>query len=105
MRIDAAIPADKSHGFHRGSPIFVVIEIAVVNTAKEVTTEREKGSTTLDMKNPLISAKWDCIMKALKKMDALSYLRRIAGSYCTKRALKYDTGFDTKEYYIIDRLP
>lgn len=60
---------------------------------------------TLDIKNVFNSAKWDCIMEALERMDVPGYLQKMVASYFTDRVLKYDTKNGPQEYRVTGGVP
>ena len=98
--------------FGRGRSTLDAIDL-VVSTAKEaISGTRWKGGkkkyclvATLDIKNAFNSARWDCIMEALVKMQVPGYLRRMVASYFTDRVLKYDTEIGPKEYHVTGGVP
>ncbi|XP_015119539.1 uncharacterized protein LOC107042850 [Diachasma alloeum] len=110
QRIEAVVEpllAANQYGFRRGRTTFDAIDL-VVSTAREaISGTRLKGRikkyclvTTLDIKNAFNSAKWDCIMEALDRMNVPGYLPRMVESYFPDKILMYDTETGPKEYRV-----
>lgn len=114
-RIEAIVEpllSNNQYGFRKGRSTLDAIDL-VVQTAKEaISGTRWKGGgkkyclvVTLDIKNAFNSAKWDCIMEALGKMNVPAYLRRMVASYFTDRILIYDTEAGPQEHKITGGVP
>lgn len=60
---------------------------------------------TLDVRNAFNTASWWAIKKALARMDAPHYLRRVLASYLSDRTLRYNSEQGTKYYDVSAGVP
>ncbi|KMQ83866.1 reverse [Lasius niger] len=104
--------ADNQYGFRKSRSTLDAIDLVVNIARNAISGERWKGGSkmyclvaTLDIKNAFNSAKWNCIMEALERMDIPGYLRKMVASYFTDRVLKYDTKNGPQEYRVTGGVP
>ena len=60
---------------------------------------------TLDVRNAFNSARWSCIMNALRRMQVPAYLRRIISNYFSNRVLTYDSDVGARSYKVTGGVP
>lgn len=104
--------SDNQYGFRKHRSTVDAIRAVVDTASAAIEGERWNGGkkeycavVTLDVKNAFNTADWACIKRALTKVGAPRYLRRIISSYLSKRKLRYSTSRGWKEYWVTAGVP
>ena len=96
--------SESQYGFRKARSTIDAINHVVEIARKATAGKRWKGGAikycailTLDVRNAFNSARWTCILEALRQMEVPAYILNIIRSYFSDRVLWYktDTGFKT----------
>lgn len=104
--------SEHQYGFRKGRSTLDAVQL-VMGIAKEAISGKrwKRGSkkycliSTLDIKNAFNSARWDCILEALGRLEVSQYLRKIIAGYLHNRVLQYDTDDGPREYKVTGGVP